>query len=92
MAYKPLQRWYKRERKMNENGYVLVKVPEHPKSFCGGWYYEHRLCAEKDFGRVLFSYETVHHINECKTDNFPENLFVCTRKEHDYANLPLNAA
>lgn len=92
MAYKPLQKWYKRERKTNDNGYVLVKVPEHPKSFCGGWYYEHRLCAEKAFGRVLFSYETVHHINECKTDNTPENLFVCTRREHNFADLPLKAA
>ena len=73
------------------NGYVLVKVPEHPKAFPvhlfgDGWYYEHRLCAEKLFGRVLLSYETVHHISEIKTDNSPSNLFVCTRKEHDRAN------
>jgi hypothetical protein len=83
--YKPLQKWYKRERKLNENGYWLVKVPEHPKSFCGGWYYEHRLIAERQFGRVLESWETVHHISEDKTDCSTLNLFVCTRKEHDRA-------
>lgn len=86
MAYSPLQKWYKRESKTNENGYVLIHAPEHPKSFCGGWYYEHRLVAEKRIGRVLSSWETVHHISGDKTDNSWENLFICTRREHDYAD------
>lgn len=70
---------------MNENGYVLVHVPEHLKSFNGGWYYEHRLVAERMLGRVLKTLETVHHINEDKTNNDWLNLFVCTRREHDRA-------
>lgn len=83
--YRPLKKWYKRETTINENGYTLVKVPEHPKAFNGGWYYEHRLIAERHYGRVLESWETVHHISENKSDQSWDNLFVCTRKEHDKA-------
>lgn len=93
MKYVPLTKWYKRERKVNSNGYVLVRVPEHPKAFGGGWYYEHRLCAERDLGRILPSWITVHHISGDKADNNPHNLFVCTRDEHDLADrLTLQAA
>lgn len=92
MKYTPIQKWYKRETKLNDHGYVLVYVPEHPKSFGGGWYYEHRLAAERQVGRVLEKWETVHHISGVKTDNSTYNLFVCTRKEHDLADrLTLNA-
>lgn len=89
MHYVPLTKWHKRERTINSNGYVLVWVPEHPKSFAGGWYYEHRLAAEKQHGRVLPTWATVHHINGDKTDNRRENLFVCTRSEHDKADRRL---
>jgi hypothetical protein len=61
-------------------------VPEHPKAFCNGWVYEHRLMAERMLGRLLHFGETVHHINECKSDNRGVNLFVCTREEHDKAH------
>lgn len=67
------------------DGYVLVYVPEHPKSF-RGWYYEHRLVVEKDLDRILEDWETIHHINGNKTDNNLRNLFLCTRQEHDKAH------
>lgn len=86
-GYSPILGWTTRDRKINENGYVLVWVPEHPKSFKGGWYYEHRLFMERELGRILKRWETVHHINEDKTFNAYENLFVCSRQEHDYAAL-----
>lgn len=94
MRYTPLQKWNKRKLKVNENGYVLVYVPEHPKAFCGGWYYEHRLCAEKKMGQILPSWVTVHHINGDRRDNRPLNLFICSREEHNYADarLTLKAA
>jgi len=91
--YNPLTRWTTRDRQFDYKGYVLIKVPEHPKSFRGGWYYEHRLLAEKYLGRLLETYETVHHLNENKSDNTELNLFVCTRTEHNYAHaLTLVAA
>ena len=63
----------------------MVWAPEHPKSFNGGWYYEHRMVMEKKLSRILSCDETVHHISENKTENVPQNLFVCTREEHDRA-------
>jgi hypothetical protein len=84
--YNPIEQWKTRERRQGPKGYVLVKVPEHPKAFGGGWYYEHRLIAERMLGRILRSHETVHHLNEVKYDNRELNLFVCTRSEHDYAH------
>jgi hypothetical protein len=63
---------------------VLVKVPEHPRNK-SGWVFEHTLVAEREYG-YLDRWETVHHINEIKTDNRIENLFVCNRPQHDVAH------
>ena len=38
---------------------------------------EHRLIAGKAVGKILEPYEVVIHINNVKTDNRPENLFIC---------------
>jgi HNH endonuclease len=83
--YFPLAKWAGRKSK-RLGGYVLVFVPEHPKNF-NGWYYEHRLVYEHDIKRVLETWETVHHINQIKTDNRLCNLFVCTESEHRKAHL-----
>ena len=86
--YSILKSWVKRESKIGREGYVLVKVPEHPKNF-GGWYYEHRLVIEKYLDRMLEVWETIHHINENKTDNRLENLRLlcpnCHSQTHTYA-------
>jgi hypothetical protein len=83
--YQPINAWNKRDRKISREGYMLVKVAEHPKSF-KGWYYEHRLIIEKQINRVLDDWETVHHINEDKIDNRLINLFLCSRIEHNKAH------
>lgn len=75
----------KRKRRIGEEGYVLVYVPEHPKSF-RGWYYEHRLVLEQNIGRFLEQWETVHHINGNKQDNRVSNLFACTAYQHKKAH------
>ena len=85
VRYNPILDWSDRDIKTNQKGYVLIHVPEHHKSFCGGYYYEHRLVMERQLGRVLRRWETVHHISEDKSDNSPNNLFLCSRREHDYA-------
>jgi hypothetical protein len=86
MAYVPITNWSGRDSKRARNGYILIKVPEHPKAF-GGWYYEHRLVMEADAGRILNQWEEVHHIYEDKSLNILSNLFLCVRKEHEKANL-----
>lgn len=83
--YHPVKAWTKRDRKVSKDGYLLIKVPEHPKSF-RGFYYEHRLIMEKQINRVLNDWETVHHINEDKIDNRLINLFLCSRLEHNKAH------
>ena len=84
--YQPIRFWTKRDRKISREGYVLVKVPEHPKSF-RGWYYEHRLIIEKQLNRTIEDWETIHHINHDKTDNRLINLFLCSRIEHNKAHV-----
>jgi hypothetical protein len=82
--YNPVKSWGKRTVKVSD-GYVLVNIPEHPKSF-KGWYYEHRLVIESHLDRILEEWETVHHINENKQDNRLNNLFLCTREQHNKAH------
>ena len=73
-----------KQQTKNLNGYVLVES-KHPKAF-RGWYFQHILAIENYLGRQLKYWETVHHINEIKDDNRIENLFVCSREEHNKAH------
>lgn len=58
------------------NGYTYVTIAP------GVTIQEHRLVAEKKIGRKLSKNEVVHHINENKQDNRPENLRVMQKEEH----------
>ena len=70
--------------KTEAGGYILVRMPEHPKARSNGYYPEHRLVMEKKIGRVLKREEQVHHLNQVKTDNRPENLVLVSAIEHGH--------
>lgn len=64
-------------RVIASNGYVLVKVgTDHHLADVRGYAYEHRLVAEKKIGRRLAPGEIVHHKDENKQNNEPDNLEV----------------
>jgi hypothetical protein len=65
---------WKGGRRVDSDGYVLVKAWDHPKHRKNGYVLEHRLVMERHLGRLLEDWEVVHHKNCDKTDNRIENL------------------
>lgn len=73
------------------NNYVVVKSVGHPKAY-SNYVYEHVLVMEGILGRFLSDEEVVHHINEIKTDNRPDNLMLFpNQREHRIFHIRLRA-
>jgi hypothetical protein len=68
-------------RVMNSQGYVLLRMPDHPRAN-KGYVLEHRITAETMIGRPLEAGEHVHHLNGERADNRPENLVVLSQRDH----------
>jgi hypothetical protein len=69
-------------------GYVMIRAPEHPMASREGYVMEHRLVMAQVLGRNLTANEVVHHINEKKDDNRPENLQLMLKRHHDRLPKP----
>ena len=56
--------------------YLCEFAPNHPRATKEGYVRTHILVAEKKLGRYLKPEECVHHIDEDKYNNSPDNLMV----------------
>jgi len=64
-------------------GYLYARTePPHPRQNAKGLYPLHRVIMENKLGRLLRENEIVHHKDEDKTNNSPENLHVMDRGDH----------
>ena len=61
---------------MNDCKYKCVYMPNHARAFGNGTVYEHVLVAEEKIGRPLKEEEVVHHMDEDKSNNSPDNIVV----------------
>lgn len=61
---------------IHSSGYLFLLKPEHLFCNSNGYYPEHRLIMEKKIGRILKREERIHHVDENKLNNSPENLML----------------
>lgn len=65
-----------------QNGYVMVKNPDHPHAWANGYVKRAIMVAEEKLGRSLDPGEITHHVNHVKDDDRPENIQVLSPSEH----------
>jgi len=71
---------WKGGKRIARDGYVRIRLRNHPCSDKTGWIAEHRVVMEDYLGRYLQPCEAVHHKNGNRHDNRLENLELWNRK------------
>jgi transposase len=77
--------------RINTDGYILIKLPNHPCAMSGDWAAQHRAVYYDEYGPIPKGY-IIHHINGIKNDNQLTNLIMLTRSEHHLFNHDLAEA
>lgn len=70
------------QKVVSKGQYLYAVVPDHPRATKRGYVLLHRVVMENKLGRLLEKNEDVHHVNENKKDNSPDNLEVRLHGEH----------
>ena len=65
-----------------DHGYIYIKVRHHPSANSRGYVLRSRFVLEKKLGHYLDPKNIAHHINENKSDDRSENLFLCRDVGH----------
>lgn len=73
---------WKGGRRITGSGYIEIHDPSHPRARKNGYVFEHILVMEKKVGRSISKDEDVHHKDENKQNNDPDNLELLTKSEH----------
>jgi len=88
------ERWQKEKNPRWSGGKYTTKVG-YVRTYDDEGIYrqEHRIVSEKIIGRKLKRTETIHHINENKSDNRPKNLYYFSndnlhKRHHGLKNKP----
>jgi len=92
---------WKSDKRKTSNGYIKIRKPYHPFKDCDGFVLEHHLIAEKyllnkdnsimlDGKYYLKKPLVVHHKDENKQNNAPENLMILTRGKHRSLHAQMN--
>jgi hypothetical protein len=66
----------------NTNGRAKVYRPGHPRADKVGYVYRNILVAEEKLGRPILRTEQVHHRDEDKSNDHPDNLIVLPAGDH----------
>lgn len=88
------ERWQKEKNPRWSGGKYITRIG-YVRTYDnkGKYRQEHRIVAEKTIGRELKRTETIHHINENKSDNRPQNLYYFSndsshKRHHGLKNKP----
>ena len=82
------KRWLNHKYCYHTNGYIMIKVVNHPHANKRGYIYEHKLVMEENLGRYLAPTEVVHHKDGNKQNNVISNLRLYkTTNEHTTYHL-----
>jgi hypothetical protein len=74
--------WWNGGKSVNGQGYIMIKLPAHPRADKKGYVYEHIIIAERAAGFILPKQAVVHHHNRIRSDNVNQNLVICENKKY----------